>query len=120
MSPCSDLEYIITHVFLPPKLPQKDDSNPDRDLALTEILKAALDSFQAQLPARERPRWLRRYNSTILVVASKSGDCDIVPRLLNYINIEYTILSNLLPSSKAKDTELNQRFRSSDNRFGEI
>ncbi|CZT04725.1 uncharacterized protein RCO7_11687 [Rhynchosporium graminicola] len=28
--------------------------------------------------------------------------------LPNYVNIEYTILSSLLPSSKAKDTELNR------------
>ncbi|XMA11506.1 hypothetical protein WAI453_004297 [Rhynchosporium graminicola] len=76
MSPCSDLEYIITHVFLPPKLPQKDDSNPDRDLALTEILKAALDSFQAQLPARERPRWvgLASMLSKMVELRDLSGD----------------------------------------------
>ncbi|CZT12080.1 uncharacterized protein RCO7_11297 [Rhynchosporium graminicola] len=56
--------------------------------------------------------------STILVIASKSGDNDIVPRstIILYINrpnqlsliIKYTILSSLLPSSEAKDAELNR------------
>ncbi|CZS98188.1 uncharacterized protein RCO7_11748 [Rhynchosporium graminicola] len=46
--------------------------------------------------------------STILVIASKSGNCDIASGLLNYVNIEYTILSSLLLSGEAKDAELNR------------
>ncbi|CZT08474.1 uncharacterized protein RCO7_11736 [Rhynchosporium graminicola] len=57
--------------------------------------------------------------STILVVASKSGELLYLFNklnsklykyysLLNYVNIEYIILSGLLPSSKAKDIELNR------------
>ena len=57
MSSSSSLEYIITHVFLPPKLPQEDDSDPKQDLALTEQVKAALRLFQACRPDRERRRW---------------------------------------------------------------
>jgi hypothetical protein len=51
------LEYIITHVFLPPKIPQEDDHNPKQDLALIEGCKAALRLFQAHLPCRESEQW---------------------------------------------------------------
>jgi hypothetical protein len=41
-----NLEYIITYVFLPPKLPQKDNRDPKQDLALTKEYRAALRSFE--------------------------------------------------------------------------
>ncbi|CZT13975.1 uncharacterized protein RAG0_18099 [Rhynchosporium agropyri] len=59
--------------------------------------------------------------STILVIASKSGELLYLFNklnsklykhysLLDYINTKYTILSSLLPSSEAKDKELNREF----------
>lgn len=51
-------EYIIAHVFLPPKLPQEDDSNSEQDSALIEECKAALSLFQACLPGQEHWRWV--------------------------------------------------------------
>ncbi|CZT13972.1 uncharacterized protein RAG0_17691 [Rhynchosporium agropyri] len=59
--------------------------------------------------------------STALVVASKLDNCDIVARLPNYVNTKYTILSGLLPSSKAKDAELNRgSIRSIEKVFKEL
>ncbi|OBT60140.1 hypothetical protein VE03_10212, partial [Pseudogymnoascus sp. 23342-1-I1] len=52
-----DLRYIITHVFLPPKLPQKDDSDINHDLALINEFTVALESFQALLTDQEHLRW---------------------------------------------------------------
>lgn len=53
-----DLNYIINHVFLPPKLPQKDDSNDTKSAALIGQVLAALRSFQAYVPEHERPEWI--------------------------------------------------------------
>ena len=76
MSSSSNLEYIITHVFLPPKLPQEDDSDPKKDLALTEQFRVALRSFQARLPGRERRRWVAPILmlSKMLGLRDTSGD----------------------------------------------
>lgn len=41
------LQYIIHHVFLPPKLPQKSDAGPDHDRALTKHVLQALEHFEA-------------------------------------------------------------------------
>ncbi|KAH8798597.1 hypothetical protein F5884DRAFT_687263 [Xylogone sp. PMI_703] len=41
-----DLHYIINHVFLPPKLPQKDDTNVRQEYILLEECEIALNSFQ--------------------------------------------------------------------------
>lgn len=41
------LQYIIHHVFLPPKLPQEDDSDTANDIALTNQVLAALRAFDA-------------------------------------------------------------------------
>lgn len=64
-------EYIITHVFLPPKLPQEDDSNSEQDSALIEECRAALMSFQACLPGQER--WVMML-SKMLELRDPSGD----------------------------------------------
>ena len=55
---CKALDYIINHVFLPPKLPQKDDSDVTKASSLVEELLAALESFQAHVPEQERLEWV--------------------------------------------------------------
>ena len=55
---CKDLNYIINHVFLPPKLPQKDDSDATKDSYLVEELLTALKSFQTHVPEQERLEWI--------------------------------------------------------------
>ena len=40
------LWFMIRHIFLPPKLPGEDDSNPDHEKALLDITIAALREFK--------------------------------------------------------------------------
>ena len=44
-------------MFLLPKLPQKEDSDTDRDLALIKEFRVALESFQDLLANQEHWRW---------------------------------------------------------------
>ncbi|KAI9808002.1 MAG: hypothetical protein M1827_007764 [Pycnora praestabilis] len=76
MSSSSSLEYIITHIFLPPKLPQGDDSDPKHDLALIKECRVALRSFQARLHGRECRRWVAPtlMLSKMLELRDASGD----------------------------------------------
>ena len=55
---CKHLDYIINHVILPPKLPQKDDSDATKDSSLVEELLVALKSFQAHIPEQQRLEWI--------------------------------------------------------------
>jgi hypothetical protein len=43
----SAIRYIIDHVFLPPKLPQKDDYNADYERRLVHCVRDSLQSFGA-------------------------------------------------------------------------
>lgn len=40
------IDYIIRHVFLPPKLPQKDDEDAEKNTCLIEAVLAALVLFR--------------------------------------------------------------------------
>ena len=44
------LEYIVNHVFLPPKLPQVVDTTPELEVALTKAFHDALNSFIQLIP----------------------------------------------------------------------
>lgn len=46
MDKYDNIDYIIRHVFLPPKLPQKDDEDVEKGTCLIEAVLAALISFQ--------------------------------------------------------------------------
>jgi len=43
--PMDDLIYIINHLFLPPKLPQKDDSSPANTRALLSLVTNSVVGF---------------------------------------------------------------------------
>ena len=53
-----NLKYIVHHVFLPPKLPQKDDRDLAKDIALVNSLVTALTAFKAYFPPHEHCEWL--------------------------------------------------------------
>lgn len=53
-----ELNYIINHVFLPPKLPQKDDSDVSKTNALIDMMLKASESFQDRIPKHERSEWV--------------------------------------------------------------
>lgn len=64
-----DLEFIINHVFLPPKLPDKADENvEEKGSALLGIVLGTAKAYQKQLPG-PYPRW----NSCIRML-STMGD----------------------------------------------
>jgi hypothetical protein len=52
------LNYIVTHVFLPSKLPQEDDSNATKGASLAEEVLTALRLLQAHVPPEERSGWI--------------------------------------------------------------
>ena len=76
MAQAQGLSYIINHVFLPPKLPQEDDSGVDKDFALIAECEAALNSFQAHFPSHECRRWAActRMLRKMLELRDPSGD----------------------------------------------
>lgn len=50
------IEY-VNHVFLPPELRQKNDSDDTKSPSLIKELLAALRSLQALVPEQERSEW---------------------------------------------------------------
>jgi len=70
------LHYIINHVFLPPKLPQEDDSDVKEESALIEQCEEALRSFQALISPNEHERWAvcTKMLSKMLAMRDVSGD----------------------------------------------
>jgi hypothetical protein len=51
------LDYIVNHVFLPPKLPQLNDTTPEVEVALTKLFHDALNSFIGLLPEDAQDDW---------------------------------------------------------------
>jgi hypothetical protein len=53
------LQYIIDHVFLPPKLPEKhDDDSAELQCALAEFVNDSAERCAQFLPPQERVRWV--------------------------------------------------------------
>lgn len=55
---CKDLNYIINHIFLSLKLPQKNDSDDVKSASLIEELWAALKSLQTHISEWECLKWI--------------------------------------------------------------
>ena len=53
----TDLQYTINHIFLPPRLPQKDDDNVKNNVALSKRVLAALQALQAYVPEQQNLEW---------------------------------------------------------------
>lgn len=69
-----DLNYIVDHVFLPSKIPQKDGSSVTKDASLAEEVLIALMLLQAHIPMQERSEWIPR----IQMVDTFSGQATIL------------------------------------------
>lgn len=52
-----DLEYVVNHIFLPPKLPQKDDTNEVMELALARHVYQAAVKYSQLLPQQGIMKW---------------------------------------------------------------
>ncbi|KAJ7575497.1 hypothetical protein C8J56DRAFT_974753, partial [Mycena floridula] len=59
MSQTDSLHYIVDHIFLPPKLPQGDDSSRDNDVALVQLVLEAAYAYQREdfLNDKDRLAW---------------------------------------------------------------
>lgn len=53
-----DLYYIINHVFLFPKLLQKNDNDVTKTVSVIEELLTALKSLQDRISKQERSKWI--------------------------------------------------------------
>ncbi|KAG2135373.1 uncharacterized protein EDB93DRAFT_1242555 [Suillus bovinus] len=51
------LEYIITHIFCPIKLPQHNDHTPDKDCSFLNVVLDSAWKFAASLPDNEHEQW---------------------------------------------------------------
>ena len=52
-----DILYTLNHVFLPPKLPQEDDTRADRDVALCRFVYYASQEFTDFLSQTQQQQW---------------------------------------------------------------
>lgn len=55
-----ELNYLMNHIFLPPKLPQRDDSGAQPnlgDIAICQLAYAAAVQFQHYLSRRQQTKW---------------------------------------------------------------
>jgi hypothetical protein len=52
-----NLNYIINHIFFPPKLPQEDDHSHENDRALCLVLLDSARIYQDSLSMAEQIRW---------------------------------------------------------------
>jgi hypothetical protein len=55
--PPAVLEYIITHIFCPIKLPQDDDYTAESDRALLDVILGSARNFASFLPYNEQDQW---------------------------------------------------------------
>ncbi|KAL3419433.1 hypothetical protein PVAG01_09655 [Phlyctema vagabunda] len=76
MSASDRLLYMIHHVFLPPQLPQEDDSSSDLDHALAEQCEAALELFRTHLPTEQHLKWATctKMLGNTLTLRTRNGD----------------------------------------------
>lgn len=51
------LDYIVNHVFLPPKLPQLNDTTPEVEVELTKLFHDTLHTFIGLLPDHDQDAW---------------------------------------------------------------
>ncbi|KDR74247.1 hypothetical protein GALMADRAFT_141321 [Galerina marginata CBS 339.88] len=52
-----DLEYVLNHVFLPPKLSQEDDTEEEHDIVLSRLVYSFSRDFLSFLPQPQQKNW---------------------------------------------------------------
>ncbi|KAG1750476.1 uncharacterized protein EDB91DRAFT_1107654 [Suillus paluster] len=74
------LQYIITHVFCPIKLPQEDDYTPENDRFLLDAVLGSARKFVSPLPGNDQEQWgplLKMLESLAVTISSPSLTEDI-------------------------------------------
>ncbi|KAG1751783.1 hypothetical protein EDB19DRAFT_1893122 [Suillus lakei] len=80
-SETSVLEYIITHIFCPVKLPQRSDYTPDNDRSLLDVVLGSARIFVSYLPDNDQEQWnpsLKMLESLAVTMRSPSLTTDVV------------------------------------------
>jgi hypothetical protein len=70
------LEYIITHIFCPIKLPQNDDYTAKSDCALLNVVLCSARNFVSFLPDNDQEQW-----GPLLKMLENLGTTTISPSL---------------------------------------
>ena len=81
----AELLYHIRHVFLPPKLPQKDDAGASKSAALLEIVLEALITFQDYVSKERRSEWTPLVQMVKDMIDVRNDAGDLVPEKLEQI-----------------------------------
>ena len=82
------LRYVLNHVFLPPKLPQKDDYNADHDAALCRFAYDASLEFATFLSQSQQGQWsivIQMIKN--LLESTRSLDKDVVATNISHLEI---------------------------------
>lgn len=74
MSDKTKLKYLIDHVFLPPKLPQDDDSSKSSDAYLLSELLRALEAFTEEHQGPAIAKWRRTVKAIGRLVSLRDPD----------------------------------------------
>jgi hypothetical protein len=65
-----ELEFFIHHLFLPPRLPQKDDHDANLDKALLQLVVLGLESFANHVSREKAPTVQRAVESIQFLIDS--------------------------------------------------
>lgn len=69
----SKIDYVIRHVFLPPKLPQADDEDVEKGTYLIEAVFAALVLFQQEYVSEQEKEERAEWSACIKMVENMLG-----------------------------------------------
>ena len=81
-----DLHYIITHVFVPPKLSQESDQDCAKDYALCRETYQLAKTYQGLLPADQRTRWTPILRMLENLCSSQESDALSVEQIKRAMN----------------------------------
>lgn len=94
MAKHSFLEYIVHHVFLPPRVPQADDSNVGEEQKLVEEWLGALQEFQKLVAEEERLHFQSCIEMISKMLKMRENNGDLSAKTLD------TSLGNLMDGGK--------------------
>ena len=81
----SDLQYLINHVFLPPKLPQQDDSSFENDINLLVACEDAIDRFINHLQSSKHEKLLACRKMILKMHESRNPRGDLSPEKIDEV-----------------------------------
>lgn len=71
------VEFFINHLFLPPKLPQSDDHDPELDTALLRLVKEALVGFGSFISDDQKTTLKNVFEAVSCLFVSRDSNGDV-------------------------------------------